>query len=116
MSKASHIILGAAAGFAAGILFAPKSGKETREELKQKAKVWRGKAKDSYTITKEGATLVKDEVVEGAQYLKDIGRDAAGDAKAEVTHRAAMIKQEIADTAKSVKQRSRNNQTAEADS
>ena len=37
MKKVLAIIGAAAAGFAAGILTAPKSGKETRKDLKKKA-------------------------------------------------------------------------------
>jgi gas vesicle protein len=37
MSKAVKIIAAAAIGFAAGILLAPKSGKETREDIKHRA-------------------------------------------------------------------------------
>ncbi len=37
MSKALKVIAATVAGFAAGILVAPKSGKETREDIKKKA-------------------------------------------------------------------------------
>jgi len=37
MSKAAKVAIAAAAGFVAGILLAPKSGKETRKDLKDKA-------------------------------------------------------------------------------
>lgn len=36
MSKTLHVIAAAAIGFAAGVLMAPKSGKETREDIKDK--------------------------------------------------------------------------------
>jgi gas vesicle protein len=39
MSKVIKVAVAAAAGFVAGILFAPKSGKEIREDLKHKAEV-----------------------------------------------------------------------------
>jgi len=38
-------VIGAAAGLVAGILTAPKSGRETREDIKKKARELKGKAR-----------------------------------------------------------------------
>lgn len=38
------VLLGAAAGLVTGLLTAPKSGKETRQDIKNKAGEWRGAA------------------------------------------------------------------------
>jgi len=38
MNKPLNVMIAAAAGFVAGMLMAPKSGAETREELKGKAR------------------------------------------------------------------------------
>ena len=46
MKKVLAVIGAAAAGFAAGILTAPKSGKETRQDLKNKAGDMKEKAGD----------------------------------------------------------------------
>lgn len=47
------LFLGAIAGATAGILLAPKSGEETREDLKKLAKEYQDKAMDLYTVAKK---------------------------------------------------------------
>jgi len=47
------LFLGVIAGAAAGILLAPKSGKETQEDLKKLAKEYTEKAADMYEATKK---------------------------------------------------------------
>jgi gas vesicle protein len=47
------LFIGAIAGAAAGILLAPKSGKETQEDIKKLAKEYKEKAVDMYTATKK---------------------------------------------------------------
>ena len=70
-----------AAGFAAGILTAPKSGKETRKDIKKKAsefkveadkgaKKAKAAAKDSVASVKTGAQKVGDAAVETARDVK----------------------------------------------
>lgn len=63
MSKVVNVIVAAAAGFVAGILLAPKSGKETREDIKKKAL----EAKD-YTVEKAG--VVKEKAAAGYEVAK----------------------------------------------
>ncbi len=81
MKKVLAIIGAAAAGFAAGILTAPKSGKETRKDLKKKAVKLKsdtekvaGKAaavaKDSVDSLKVGSRKVGDAVTETAKDVK----------------------------------------------
>ena len=81
MKKVLAIIGAAAAGFAAGILTAPKSGKETRKDLKKKAIKLKadtekvaGKAavvaKDSVDSLKVGSRKVGDAVTETAKDVK----------------------------------------------
>ena len=68
-------IVAAAAGFAAGILLAPKSGKETRADIKRKA----GDAKE---FASEKAGVVKDKATAGFKAAKEgateVGHEAAG--------------------------------------
>jgi len=52
------LLLGALAGATAGILFAPKAGKDTRDDIKNKALELQGKAKDLY-ISSEKALKEK---------------------------------------------------------
>jgi gas vesicle protein len=67
-NKFSYFFLGLGLGVAAGILFAPKAGPETREILKTKAG--------------EGTDYLKKRTEEGTEYLKKRSvdlKDSAGD-------------------------------------
>lgn len=92
--------------FVAGLLLAPKSGKETREDIKDKFDEYCGKAGAGLEEAKKGAAVVKDELAEGADSLKHIAQDAAGGikrtagrVKEEVTTRGKMIQGEVQQTA-----------------
>ena len=52
-------IIGAIAGVAIGFLYAPKSGKETRAYLKEKASTVTGKAKEA---AREAGRVVKEKL------------------------------------------------------
>ena len=67
-------IIAAAAGFAAGILLAPKSGKETRADIKQRA----GEAKE-FAVKQAG--VVKDKASAGFAAAKKGAGTVAEDAK-----------------------------------
>ena len=81
MKKVLTVIGAAAAGFAAGVLTAPKSGKETRKDLKKKAGELKGDAnkcadkaksavKDTAASLKIGSRKVGDTVAETAKDVK----------------------------------------------
>ena len=81
MKKVVAGLAAVAAGFAAGILTAPKSGKETRKDIKKKAsefkveadknaKKAKAAAKDSVASVKTGAQKVGDAAVETARDVK----------------------------------------------
>ena len=86
MSKTINAVIAAAAGFAAGILLAPKSGKETREELRAKALETKGvvdeKASKATEVLKEGAAKAESE----ARGMADSVRKSAGTVAAEATY------------------------------
>jgi gas vesicle protein len=75
LEVAVSFLIGAAAGYVLGILFAPSSGKETREKIKTQAAKTGEKAKDSYEkITKEaekGIQVVKEKAQEGIETIKE---------------------------------------------
>ena len=63
MSKLIKVVFATVAGFAAGILMAPKSGKETRADLKKKAE----EAKQTAELKAEQAQVVA--IVSGSAIL-----------------------------------------------
>lgn len=71
MSKVVKVIGAAAAGFVAGILLAPKSGKETRADIKDKAS-------DAKHYAGEKADQVKGAVSDGVESMKQ-GAGKVGD-------------------------------------
>ncbi|MDB5162876.1 MAG: exported protein of unknown function [Candidatus Saccharibacteria bacterium] len=68
-------VIGAIAGFVSGVLLAPKSGKETRQEIKDGA----NKAKD---VTVEKAEELKGKATKIANDVSDKAKDVAGDVEA----------------------------------
>lgn len=84
MSKGINAIVAAAAGFAAGILLAPKSGKETRDEIKAKALETKGqidqKKDEAVEVLKEGATRAEAEARDMAKSVKKSAGTVAAEA------------------------------------
>jgi len=60
------LLVGTVIGIAVGLLFAPQSGVETREMLKQKAAV----AKEKAALAKEKAAAVKERVKKASADVK----------------------------------------------
>lgn len=82
MKKVLAVVGAAVVGFAAGILTAPKSGKETRADIKKKAEDFKDEAarraeqakkaaKDGAASIKAGSRKVGDAVSETAQDVKE---------------------------------------------
>jgi len=69
-------LIGAGAGLAAGILFAPREGRETREQLKAKALHARDKIQTAAHKEKElvgdAVDSIKQAAAEGREALKDV--------------------------------------------
>ena len=76
-SLALGAIVGALAGAAAALLLAPKSGEETREDLKNHAAGMRVKA----NLAGKEARDLKDKAGDHAKKMKDKARHAAHEAK-----------------------------------
>lgn len=66
---------GAAAGFIAGVLFAPASGQETRKKIKAQAAKTGEVAKEGYEKiakeTEKGIRIVKEKTTEGVDAIRD---------------------------------------------
>lgn len=106
MGKFLTVALMTAGGVIAGLLLAPKSGKETRDDIKKKVDEYWTKAEAGAKEAKKGATLVKGEISESAKAMKGIAKDAAEDAKRsldrakeEVASRAKIIQSDVQRTA-----------------
>jgi gas vesicle protein len=75
MEVAFSFLIGAATGFILGVLFAPASGKETRDKIRTQAAKTGEKAKEGYEkISKEaekGIQVVKEKAQEGIEAIKE---------------------------------------------
>jgi len=79
-------LIGAAAGIIAGFLTAPKSGRETRADIKAKAEELKNQASETADIAKNKVSDVADDVktkavdykVRGEKAVRDAKRDLAG--------------------------------------
>ena len=84
------LIAGAAiAGFAAGILTAPKSGKETRDDLKRRAEEFKSEAEKRTHQAKLAAKDSAESIKSGAQKVGDAASKTARDVKQNVEKRFA---------------------------
>lgn len=84
-SFAKGALIGALAGAAAGILLAPKSGKETRKDIKDGAE---NLAKKSKGLVEKGVDEVKGVLERGKESVEDL----ADDVKAEIEKRKSAEK------------------------
>jgi hypothetical protein len=98
MNKLLAIVLVGAASFVAGILLAPKSGKETRKDLMDKGNEYKAKANAGLKEVKKGSKVVKAELSQGAQSIKEIAKDAEGGMK----RTADRLKEEAGARAKAI--------------
>ena len=76
------LILGTLAGLVAGLLTAPKSGKETRDDIKRKATDMKNQAMGHVEDVKDKAMDVADDARSRAEELKTRAEQAVEGAKA----------------------------------
>lgn len=71
VNSTAKLIVGAGlAGLAAGVLFAPKSGKEMREDVKKKAHEVSNQANQQLEVGKKKATELKNSAAEQAHKVR----------------------------------------------
>lgn len=85
MSKAVKLALAAAAGFAAGILLAPKSGEQTRKDIKHKAlrakKYATGRADEAYDAAMDVHEDLKGNAAVATEEAKGFAKSAQASAR-----------------------------------
>lgn len=106
MGKLTNIVLAAVAGFVAGIIWAPKSGRETRDDLKKHAKkaeeVARRKADELGKVVRESASVAGEEAVEFGHSAKDTAEKIAAEAAALGGEARVRTRRVITDTGRSI--------------
>ncbi|MBI5629396.1 MAG: YtxH domain-containing protein [Elusimicrobia bacterium] len=75
----AYFVLGTIAGAAAGVLFAPKAGKETRQELGEWIKNKREKSSEFMSKLKEELPTKRDQVAAALRAGKKAYYEASGD-------------------------------------
>ncbi len=93
-SGVAPFLLGALIGAGIALLFAPRSGEETRETLTQGARRLRAAAEDTVRTVQESVTGAVDNVrtqvgggVQRARHAIDAGKSAARESRAEMERR-----------------------------
>lgn len=110
MSKVVKTVAAAAIGFAAGILLAPKSGKETREDIKVKADEAKAKARTKADQAKEAAMEAKKHLAAGTKKVQTEARGMAHSAQKSagvISEQAEALKDEARERAGRVAETSR---------
>lgn len=97
MSKKRNFLLGAGVGLAIGLLFAPKSGKETREDLSRLLKELVEKAKDIDVEEVKNAIIVKTKELQNT--LSDLDKETAKQMIIDKSREVKIKAQELVDLA-----------------
>ena len=97
MSKKRNFLLGAAVGLGLGFLFAPKSGKETREDLSNLIKDLIEKAKQIDVEEVKNAIIVKTKELENT--IRDLDKETAKQLIIDKTNDVKIKAQELVDLA-----------------
>jgi gas vesicle protein len=95
------LFIGGLIGMALGIIFAPKSGKETREDISRKANEMFAKAKEEYEKVAEKSKLAYETSV---KHLQDFN-ESAGEKAAEMENKVSELAGQSAEAFKNNKNR-----------
>ena len=100
-NTATGLGLGVALGAIAGLLFAPKSGKETRQDIKvaaeKAAQVVKEAAEKGAEVVKEKAHEASEFAKEKAQVATEFAKEKLGKKKAAATGEAGEVAEECED-------------------
>ena len=97
MSKKRNFLLGAGVGLALGLLFAPKSGKETREDLSKMLKDLIEKAKEIDVVEVKNAIIVKTKELQNT--IRDLDKETAKQMILDKSREVKIKAQELVDLA-----------------
>ena len=75
------LFIGGLIGIGLGVLFAPKSGKETREDITRKANDFLSKAEEEYEKAAEKVKLVYGSLLNNLKELSGLANEKAEDAE-----------------------------------
>ena len=78
------LLVGGLIGAAIGILYAPKSGKETREDLSRKAEELIEKAKEEYELALEKSKKAYETAVQRLKLMESAAKEKVGEMEAKV--------------------------------
>ena len=92
------IILGGVIGAAIGILYAPKSGRETREDIDRKAEELLTKSKKKYEATLKKSGKAYESAVKELKHLESFTKEKVGEMEEKVDELADLGKEAFHDT------------------
>lgn len=108
------------AGFIAGVLLAPRSGKDTRRDLKQKARKYQAEAEQGLEIAKDafevGQRELKTVATEVAKDVRELTSDAKVRAKRNAQHAKVSAQNVETNTRRAWNERPRSKRTPKKDS
>lgn len=91
------IVVGGLIGALIGILYAPKSGKETREEIGRKADELLSKAKEEYDHAVEKSRKAYEATVERLKELEETAKEKVGEVGEKVEALSGLGKETLQD-------------------
>jgi gas vesicle protein len=91
------LIVGGLIGAALGILYAPKSGKETREDIAHKTEELLNKAKEEYEKAVEKSKLAYESATKRLQELELSAKEKVGEVESKVTEFAHQSAETVQD-------------------
>jgi gas vesicle protein len=92
------IILGGFIGVAIGILYAPQSGRKTREDINRKAEELLAKGKEEYKATLKRSSRAYESVVKTLKRLESSTKDKVGEMEEKVDELTELGKEALHDT------------------